>query len=322
MGLLINGRWSPGGYSPDADGRFVRPETQFRNWITVDDISGFKPERGRYHLYVSYACPWAHRTLIMRKLKGLENAISLSVVHPYMDDQGWHFSDGPDCIPDLVNGTRYLREIYLKAQPHYTGRVTVPVLWDKKTETIVNNESREIMRMLDTGFTGFSAGAPDYYPAALKRRIDQTIDALYNPINNGVYRSGFATTQQAYQEAAHELFEALDHWEGELAAQRYLCGDVITEADWCFFTTLIRFDMVYYTHFKCNLRRIIDYPNTWNYLKDLYQLPGVAETCNFDHIKNHYYQSHESVNPTRIVPIGPAIDFNEPHDRDRFLREM
>ncbi|MFQ6022188.1 MAG: glutathione S-transferase family protein [Acidiferrobacterales bacterium] len=321
MGLLINGKWSTDRYTSDEHGRFVRAETQFRNWVTADGASGFKAEPDRYHLYVSHACPWAHRTLLMRKLKNLEDVISLSVVDPYMDDQGWQFSDGPGCIPDTVNGACYLREIYLQAQPKYTGRVTVPVLWDKRNRTIVNNESREIMRMFGTSFGEWSTGAVDYYPPHLRNDIDKTIDTLFNPINNGVYRSGFATSQGAYDEAVRELFQALDHWEGRLARQRYLCGDVVTEADWCFFTTLIRFDMVYVTHFKCNLRRIIDYPNIWNYVKDLYQLPGVAEICHFDHIKYHYYRSHPSVNPTRIVPIGPGIDFNEPHDRERFMRE-
>ncbi len=318
MGLLVNGQWSSAAYASDKDGHFVRADTQFRNWITADGASGFAPEAGRYHLYVSYACPWAHRTVVMRKLKGLEGVISLSVVDPHMGDPGWHFSDGPGCIPDTVNGATHLSEVYLKAQADYTGHVTVPVLWDRKNETIVNNESREIMRIFDTVFAGLGDDTCDYYPPALRSRIDETIDALYTPVNNGVYRSGFAKTQHAYEQAAKALFNALDHWEHRLARQRFLCGDTITEADWCFFTTLIRFDMVYYSHFKCNLRRIVEYPNTSNYLKDLYQLPGIAETCHFDHIKTHYYWSHESINPSRIVPIGPAIDFNEPHDRNRF----
>ena len=318
MGLLVDGRWSTRPHASDKDGRFIRTETQFRHWVTPDGASGFTPEPGRYHLYVSYACPWAHRTLIMRKLKGLEHAISLSVVDPLMGEAGWHFSDGPGCVTDSVNGVSYLSEIYLKAQADYSGHVTVPVLWDRRSETVVNNESREIMRMFDTVFAGLGKNTTDYCPPALRARIDEIIDALYDPVNNGVYRAGFARSQRAYEQAANELFDALDRWEQYLARQRYLCGKFITEADWCFFTTLIRFDMVYYGHFKCNLRRIVDYPNIWNYLKDLYQGPGIADTCRFDHIKTHYYWSHQSINPTRTVPIGPIIDFNKPHDRDRF----
>jgi putative glutathione S-transferase len=267
---------------------------------------------------VSLACPWAHRTLIMRKLKKLEDAISISVVDHFMGDDGWVFSTNPGCIADTVNNKKFLREIYLEARADYTGRVTVPVLWDKQQHTIVNNESREIMRMFDTQFDDIGDAAVTFFPVHLEQKIDDTIDAIYEPINNGVYRSGFAGSQQAYDDAVTELFDALDHWEQVLGRQRYLCGDVITEADWCLFTTLVRFDAVYVGHFKCNLRRIIDYPNIWNYLKELYQVPGVSETVNMDHIKNHYYRSHESVNPTRIVPMGPIINFNERHDRDRF----
>ncbi|MFQ5936898.1 MAG: glutathione S-transferase family protein [Acidiferrobacterales bacterium] len=317
MGLLVNGQWSTESYASDDRGRFIRSKTKYRRWITEDATSAFAPERDRYHLYVSYACPWAHRTLIMRKLRGLDDTISLSVVDPFMGEDGWPFSDGPGCIPDTINGAHYLRDIYLKADANYTGRVTVPVLWDRKKETIVNNESREIMRMFDTVFSKLNAEAPDYYPTQHRDCIDKTIDALYDPINNGVYRAGFARKQEAYDQAVGQLFKALDMWEGVLTQQRYLCGNVITEADWCFFTTLIRFDMVYHTHFKCNVRRITDYPNIWNYLRELYQLPGVAQTCHFDHIKQHYYQSHTSINPTGIVAAGPLIDFTEPHDRDR-----
>ena len=255
--------------------------------------------------------------MIMRKLKKLEDAISISVVDHFMGDDGWAFSDNPGTIPDTVNNKKFLREIYQLADPSYTGRVTVPVLWDKKEKTIVNNESREILRMLDTEFDAVGDPSVSFAPQELLGRIDETQTAIYEPINNGVYRSGFATTQAAYEEAVTQLFNALDHWDNVLASQRYLCGDVITEADWCMFTTLIRFDAVYVGHFKCNLRRIIDYPNLWNYIKELYQIPGVAETCNFDHIKRHYYESHEGINPTRIVPKGPIIDYNEPHNRDR-----
>lgn len=318
MGKLINGDWSTEWYTPDAKGRFVRSETKFRNTVTADGSSGFPAVADRYHLYVSYACPWAHRTLIVRNLKGLEDAISLSIVDPLMTDDGWHFSDGPGCVPDTVNGAKYLRQIYIAADPSYTGRVTVPVLWDRERRTIVNNESRELIRMLDTQFDAVGDASVSFYPDDLRHRIDETIDAIYEPINNGVYRSGFATTQSAYDSAVGELFTALDHWEDLLSRQRYMCGDRITLADWCMFTTLLRFDPVYHGHFKCNVRRITDMPNLWGYLRDLYQVPGVAETCNLDHIKQHYYRSHPTVNPTCVVPKGPAIDFSSRHDRSRF----
>ena len=317
MGLMVEGKWTTEWYQPDEMGRFKRPETQFRKRVTADGSSGFKAEAGRYHLYVSYACPWAHRTMIMRKLKKLEDAISVSVVDPFMGDDGWVFTENPGTVPDTVNHKRFLREIYSMADPDYSGRVTVPVLWDKKEKTIVNNESREILRMLDTEFDAIGDASVNYAPAELLEKIDETQTAIYEPINDGVYRSGFSTTQEAYDEAVTKLFDALDHWETVLDTQRYLCGDVITEADWCMFGTLIRFDPVYVGHFKCNLRRIVDYPNLWNYIKELYQVPGVAETCNFDHIKQHYYQSHKGINPTGIVPKGPILNFTEPHDRDR-----
>ncbi|MFM7423924.1 MAG: glutathione S-transferase family protein [Elainella sp.] len=318
LGVLTEGKWVSDRQQEDAKGQFVRPSTTFRNWITADGSSGYQAEANRYHLYVSLACPWAHRTLIMRQLKGLTDAISVSVVDPVIGEHGWEFSDGPGCIPDTVNQARYLWELYIKADQHYTGRVTVPVLWDRQTQTIVNNESREIIRMLDTAFAAVAPGQPDLYPSPLQAQIDQTIDAIYQPINNGVYRAGFATKQAAYDEAVTQLFEALDHWEQVLGSQRYLCGNQLTEADICLFTTLLRFDPVYYSHFKCNLRRILDYPNLWGYLRDIYQLPGVADTCNLDHIKRHYYISHPKVNPTRIVPQGPILDFTTPHNRDRF----
>ncbi|MBD2058850.1 glutathione S-transferase family protein [Oculatella sp. FACHB-28] len=316
LGMLMDGKWVTEREQEDKKGKFVRPSTTFRNWITADGSSGFKAEHARYHLYVSLACPWAHRTLIMRQLKGLSDAISISVVDPEMGENSWEFSDSEGCIPDTVNHTRYLWELYTKVEPDYTGRVTVPVLWDKQKGTIVNNESREIIRMLDTEFGEIAKPDADLYPEALQQQIDETIDAIYQPINNGVYRAGFATTQEAYEEAVTELFENLDHWETVLGKQRYLCGDRLTEADICMFTTLLRFDAVYYVHFKCNLRRIVDYPNLWGYLRDLYQHPGVKETCNLDHIKRHYYKSHPKVNPTRIVPKGPIIDFETPHNRD------
>ena len=287
--------------------------TQFRDRITRDGSSGFKVEAGRYHLYVSLGCPWAHRTAIMWKLKGLEEIISLSIVDPVISEDGWMFSDYSGCLPDFVNDARYLREVYLKANPNYTGRVTVPVLWDKLTSTIVNNESRQIIRMFDTEFYTLANLNFNFYLPDLQLVIDETIDKIYQPINNGVYRVGFANSQAAYESAVTELFQALDYWEKVLEKQRYLCGDVITEADWCMFTTLLRFDVAYYGLFKCNLRRIIDYPNLWNYLKDLYLQPGVKEVCNIDHIKRLYYVGLPQLNPTQIVPAGPAIDFEVTH---------
>ncbi|MEQ8756788.1 MAG: glutathione S-transferase family protein [Coleofasciculus sp. G1-WW12-02] len=308
-GMLVNGQWTKEPYQQDPQGRFMRNPTKFHNWVSADGSTGFKAESGRYHLYVSLACPWAHRTLIMRKLKGLEEAISLSIVDPFMDEDGWEFSDAPGCIPDTVHGSRYLRQVYLKADPNCTGRVTVPVLWDKQKNTIANNESREIIRMFDTEFEAIAKSQVSFYPDHLQAEIDRAIDRIYQPINNGVYRAGFATTQTAYDEAVTELFEELDYWEAVLSQQPYLCGDRITEADWCMFTSLFRFDPVYYVHFKCNLRRISDYPHLGNYLKDLYEQPGVSDTCNLDQIKQHYYKSHPHINPTRIVPKGPVIDW-------------
>ncbi len=318
LGMLVDGKWTTEWTERDSSGKFNRMPTQFHNWITANGSSGFKAEADRYHLYVSLACPWAHRTVMMRSLKGLQQAIGLSIVDPVLSEQGWMFSDAPGAIPDSVNHVSYLQEIYLKAKPDYTGRVTVPVLWDKQTQTIVNNESREIIRMLDTEFAAIAKSDIDLYPKDLQEQIEQTIDAIYMAINNGVYRSGFATSQAAYEEAVTELFQALDRWEQVLGLQRYLCGNRLTEADICLFTTLIRFDSVYHGHFKCNLKRIMDYPNLWNYLKDLYQHPGIQETCNLDHIKRHYYMSQTAINPNRIVPKGPLINFDEPHDRDRF----
>ncbi len=319
LGMLVDGKWTTEWTERDSQGRFNRMATQFRNWITADGSSGFPATTNRYHLYISLACPWAHRTLIMRSIKGLNDVISLSIVDPEMGDDGWKFSDQPGCIPDSVNQTKYLREVYLKANAEYTGRVTVPILWDKQQHTIVNNESREIIRMFDHEFSAYAQSSVDFCPADLKEQVENTITAIYKPINNGVYRSGFATSQAAYEEAVTELFETLDHWENVLENQRYLCGNQLTEADICMFTTLLRFDPVYHGHFKCNLRRIVDYPNLWNYLKDVYQYPGIKETCNLDHIKRHYYKSHTQINPTRIVPKGPILNFEDPHNRDRFL---
>ena len=319
-GMLVEGEWKTEERIPrDPEGRFARQETTFREWVTADGRSGFNAEAGRYHLYVAWACPWAHRAVILRKLKGLEEAVSLSAVGSFMGDDGWAFYDEPGVIPDTVNGAYYLREVYQKADPNYTGRVTTPVLWDKETGTIVNNESRDIIRMLDHEFNAVSGARADvnFCPEDLREEVDRILDELYEPVNNGVYRSGFATTQEAYEEAVTQLFDALDYWEGVLGERRYLCGGRITEADWALFATLVRFDPVYYGHFKCNIRRIVDYPNLWGYLRDLYQQPGVAGTVYHDHIKRHYYRSHESINPTRIVPKGPSIDFERPHDRER-----
>jgi len=322
-GMLIDGVWHTQFHdTKSTGGRFKRTEPKFRNWVTPDGTpgpsgeSGFPAARGRYHLYVSLACPWAHRTVIFRKLKGLEDVISMSEVEPIMGDQGWQF--GPDADLDTVNGKQRLNEIYLIADPRYTGRVSVPVLWDKERRTIVSNESPEIIRMLNTAFDTFTNDRTDYYPAALRGEIDVTNQRVFETVNNGVYRCGFASTQEAYEEAFLDLFATLDSLEQRLSGQRWLAGSSLTEADWRLFTTILRFDAVYYSHFKCNLRRIAEYPNLSNYLRDLYSVPGVAETVNMDHIKRHYYVSMRNINPSGIVPLGPALDFEAPHDRARF----
>jgi len=314
MGLLVDGRWQDQWYdTAKSGGRFVRSESAFRNWVTVDGSAGpsgkggFKAEPGRYHLYVSLACPWAHRTLIFRKLKGLEQAISLSVVHWLMAENGWTFAPGEGVVPDPFGGARFLHEVYTRADPQYTGRVTVPVLWDKQGGTIVSNESSEIIRMLNSAFDGLSAKPGDYYPEALRPEIDALNERIYGTVNNGVYKAGFATTQDAYEEAVKPLFETLDWLEERLGSRRYLTGDALTEADWRLFTTLIRFDPVYVGHFKCNIRRIADYPRLSAYLRALYHVEGVAGTVNFAHIKGHYYESHRTINPTGIVPVGPDM---------------
>jgi putative glutathione S-transferase len=313
MGLLVNGQWQDTWYPTEkTGGKFVRQESSFRRWVTADGSSGYAAEPGRYHLYVSLACPWAHRTLIFRKLKGLEDSISLSVVDPYMGPQGWAFGNTPGCIPDTVNGYAYLHQLYTLVRPDYTGRVTVPVLFDKRTRTIVNNESAEIIRMLNDAFGG---GGPDFFPQELEEEMNAVNAEVYDNVNNGVYKVGFATRQAAYEEAFDTLFAALDKLEERLSRQRYLVGGRITAADWRLFTTLMRFDAVYYGHFKCNLRRIVDYPNLWDYLREFYQVPGVAETVDMHHIKTHYYRSHPTINPTGIVPKGPAMDFALPHTR-------
>ena len=328
MGLLVEGVWRDDSHDTARmkDGRFNRPTTKFRNWVTPDGSpgpsgdGGFAAQAGRYHLYVSLACPWAHRAIIYRRLKGLENAISMSVTSWHMGEQGWTFDTGEGSTGDAINGAQKLQEIYLRAEPKYTGRVSVPALWDKQRNTIVSNESSEIIRMLNSAFDALTNVRADFYPAELRPAIDRVNELVYPNVNNGVYRSGFATTQAAYEEAFRNVFGALDDIETILSRQRYVAADRLTEADWRLFPTLIRFDAVYYSHFKCNLRRIVDYPNLSNYLRDLYQVPGVADTVSIEHIKKHYYMSQRKVNPTGIVPLGPELDFFAPHDRGRFSR--
>lgn len=330
MGLLVDGVWHDTWYdTKETGGKFVRKSAQFRNWVTADGSAGptgkagFKAEAGRYHLYVCLACPWAHRTLIFRKLKGLEDMITVDAVSPLMYDKGWIFNkDGieDDGDTDRLFGSDVMADIYVKADPDYSGRVTVPVLWDKQTNTIVSNESAEIIRMFNSAFDGVGALPGDFYPKALREEIDTVNERVYHAVNNGVYKSGFATTQAAYEEAVATLFEALDELEARLSKSRYLVGDTITEADWRLFTTLVRFDPVYVGHFKCNIARIADYPNLQSFLRELYQWDGVADTVSMDHIKRHYYMSHETINPTRIVPKGPLMDLMAPHGRDRLQK--
>jgi putative glutathione S-transferase len=297
------------------DGEFVRYSSTFRNWIKKEGSTPFQPEDGRYHLYVSWACPWATRTLMMRTLKGLEKAITLSVVDPVWDEKGWRWSDGPGCIPDFVNNCSHLIDVYRLAQPQFKGEESVPVLWDKKLKTIVNNESLEIIRMLDLEFEGIAENPDSFYPKEKTKLIDETIQQLYLKVNNGVYRAGFATSQRAYEKSVKELFASLEYWEEVLGRSRFLCGDQLTEADICFYPTLFRFDIVYYGHFKCNLRQLRDFPNLWNYTKQIYQIPGISSVSNEDHCKRHYYMSQSEINPNRIVPLGPVVDFDSPHNR-------
>ncbi|WP_226551069.1 glutathione S-transferase family protein [Celeribacter naphthalenivorans] len=323
MGYLQDGIWHDGWYdTAKSGGKFERTTAGFRNWVTPDGQpgpsgqGGFAAESGRYHLFVSYACPWAHRALIFRALKGLEEHITISVVHPDMMKDGWTFgTDFEGATGDTLLGKRFLREVYLEADPHVSGRVTVPILWDKKTATIVSNESSEIIRMFNSAFDGITGNTFDFWPEELRDDIEAMNARIYEPINNGVYKAGFATTQAAYDEAIHPLFDGLDALEDVLSERRYLLGECLTEADWRLFTTLIRFDKVYHTHFKCNKRMLKDYPNLWAYTRELYQMPGIRETTHFDHITRHYFYSHDMINPYRILPISPEIDFDAPHER-------
>ncbi|WDT84356.1 glutathione S-transferase family protein [Alteromonas sp. 009811495] len=318
MGLLVDGKWQDKWYDTSKNGgKFERQASQFRSTISTKQGAEFPVESGRYHLYVSLACPWAHRALIFRKLKGLESHIDVSVVSPDMLDKGWEFDEYPGATGDKLYGFDYAHQLYTKVKPDITSRVTVPILWDKKTQSIVNNESAEIIRIFNTSFNELTRNDDDYYPEALREEIDAINDMVYHNINNGVYKSGFATTQDAYEEAVEALFNALDTIEERLGKQRYLVGSTLTEADWRLFTTLIRFDPVYHGHFKCNIKQIADYPNLFGYMKELYQHPGIAQTVNFDHIKRHYYYSHTMINPTQVVPVGPQQDLMSPHGRDK-----
>jgi len=321
MGLLVDGRWVDQWYdTKSTGGRFKRKASAFRDWIRADGSTAFAPESGRYHLYVSYACPWAHRTLIYRRLKGLEDHISVSVVNPIMLEHGWTFEPGDGVVPDPIHSAEFLHQVYTVAKADYSGRVTVPVLWDRQHATIVSNESAEIIRMFDQEFGGLTGRPAAYRPADLVGEIDALNDRIYTGFNNGVYKAGFATSQAVYMEEVTRLFEVLDEMEERLATRRYLTGHRVTEADWRFLPTLLRFDPVYVGHFKCNLRRIVDYPNIQNYLLDLVQQYALIDTFNLDHVKRHYYVSHTSINPTQVVPEGPVIDLTAPHDRDRLPR--
>jgi putative glutathione S-transferase len=328
MGLLINGQWQDQEQNRNKDGHFERGDSAFRNWITPDGRpgptgqDGFRAMAGRYHLYVSLACPWAHRTLIMRALKGLQDLIPVSVTHWLMGDHGWTFAPAEGVIPDSIYSSRYVYELYARADDTYTGRATVPILWDQHTQTIVNNESADIIRMLGTAFDHAGAQPGDFYPQPLRHEIDSVNQRIYDTLNNGVYKAGFATTQGAYEAAVTPLFDTLDWLDDRLSRSRFLCGDSFTEADIRLFTTLVRFDAVYHGHFKCNIRRIVDYRHLWAYTRDIFQLPGIPETVDLGHIKRHYYMSHRRINPTGIVPTGPALDFETPADRDRGVEKL
>ncbi|PSL17839.1 glutathione S-transferase family protein [Shimia abyssi] len=323
MGHMLDGNWVKHPIdTKETGGKFVRSAAQFRNWITADGSAGpsgrdgFKAESGRYHLYVSNACPWAHRTMIFRALKGLEQHVSVSVVHPDMMDDGWTFKTADKgASGDTLYGHEFAYKLYSHADPDYSGRVTVPILWDKQNETIVSNESSEIIRMFNSAFDGITGNILDYWPEAMRDAIEEVNERIYHTLNNGVYKSGFSSTQEAYEDAVYPLFDTLDWLEARLSTNRYLMGDILTEADWRLFTTLIRFDPVYHLHFKCNRRRIVDYPNLWGLTRELYQIPGVRETVNLDHIVRHYHYSHESINPNRIIPINPVLDYDAPHGR-------
>ncbi|WP_300515817.1 glutathione S-transferase family protein [Aliiroseovarius sp.] len=323
MGQLVDGTWHDTWYdTKSTGGAFVRKPAKFRNWVTPEGAAGpsgeggFAAESGRYHLYVSYACPWAHRALIFREIKGLEEHIGVSVVHPDMLSEGWTFDTGfPGATGDQLHGQRFMRDVYTRAEPDVSGRVTVPVLWDRDRETIVSNESSEIIRMFNSAFNGLTGNSDDYWPEALRPRIEEVNARVYSSVNNGVYKAGFATSQEAYDAAVRELFDSLGWLEERLGENRYLLGDRVTEADWRLFTTLVRFDPVYHLHFKCNRKRLIDYPNLWAYTRELFQWPGVAGTVHFDHIVRHYHYSHETINPHRIIPINPVLDWMEPHGR-------
>lgn len=325
MGVLVDGEWQNTWYDTSASGgKFERSAAKFRNWVTEDGSAGisgeagFPAQSGRYHLYVSYACPWAHRVLIFRALKGLQDHISVSVVHPDMLEDGWTFdTDFNGATGDTLAGGKYARDIYLKAAPKFSGRATVPILWDIQKNTIVSNESSEIIRMFNSAFDPVTGNEDDYWPLALRDQIEALNDRIYNTVNNGVYQAGFATSQDAYEGAVYPLFDSLDWIESNLSKNRYLTGSKLTEADWRLFTTLVRFDLVYHLHFKCNRKRIIDYPNIWAYTRELYQIPNIADTVHFDHIVRHYHYSHNMINPNRIIPINPILDFSAPHDRGR-----
>ena len=328
MGLMINGVWQEREPETTKDGHFERGETAFRNWITPDGRpgptgqDGFRAVAGRYHLYVSLACPWAHRTLIMRALKGLQTIIPISVTHWLIADQGWTFATGEGVIPDPLYNSRYLHELYARADETYSGRASVPILWDHHTQTIVNNESADIIRMFGSAFDQAGAKPGDYYPLPLRGEVDAVNQRVYDTLNNGVYKSGFATTQAAYEAAVVPLFDTLDWLEDRLSRSRFLCGDSLTEADIRLFTTLVRFDAVYHGHFKCNIRRIVDYRHLWAYTRDIFQISDVAQTVDFGHIKRHYYMSHRRINPTGIVPVGPALDFDLPAERGRDVDKL
>jgi glutathionyl-hydroquinone reductase len=324
MGHFVEGVWQEETHASRTDrGRFVRKPTRYHHYVTADGSpgptgeGGFPAEPGRYHLYVALSCPWAHRTVIVRSLKGLQHVVSMTVAEPLYGPRSWRFGSSPGTTPDTANGKSELAEVYLLGDPKYSGRVSVPMLWDKKRGTIVNNESAEIIRMFNSAFDAFTNVRTDFYPSELRAEIDRLNELVYRGVNNGVYRAGFAIEQEAYEEAAREVFATLDELEGLLSRRRYLAGSQLTEADWRLFPTIVRFDAVYYSHFKCNLRRIADYPNLSNYLRELYQVPGVAETVNMDHIKRHYYGSQRHINPSGVVPIGPELDFTAPHDRGR-----